>query len=192
MSILSTLLICLCIGVEAFWEGFYIKCRCLSFTKFTITLAFLGSFIVCLAALFFGNWLLTAANFRLKDEITGLLFGILGTLSLTENFKRNYDTRLKFDLSRCIYDQQKCDSINCIYAFFSGIVTSLSAIVACIALGLQSITSPIVSVLISSILIFTMVYGSKTKSKDVLRYLGTIYIYLPGSILCFIGLLKFF
>lgn len=192
MSILSTLLICLCIGVEAFWEGFYLKSRCLSFTKLTIILAFWGSFFVCTAALTFGNWLLTAANFHLKDEITGLLFGILGTLSLTENFKRNYDTQLKFDLKRCIYDQHKCASIHCIYAFFTGIITSLSAIIACIALGLQSITSPLISVLISVILIFTMAYGSKTKSKDVLRYLGTIYIYLPGSFLCFIGLLKFF
>ncbi len=190
MSYLSVLLICLCIGVEAFWTGFYIKCRKLSFSKPTIIIAFLGSLIVCIPFLYFGQWL--GAHTHIKGEIAGLIFGILGTLSITQNIKRKEDESLRWNLKYYLKANETSCCLKCTQAFYTGIVSSFSALIACMALGLLSISSPFICVFISATLVLSLVWGAWASNKTALNMMNSVLKYLPGCILLFIGLLKFF
>jgi len=190
MSYFSVLLICLCIGVEAFWAGFYIKCRKLSFSLLTIIIAFLGSLLACIPFLYFGQWL--GANSNIKDIIAGLIFAILGTLSLTQNIKRKEDENLRWNLKYYSRGNENCCCLKCTQAFFTGIVSSFSALIACMALGLLSISSPFVCVLISATLVFSLVWGTRASINTAQSLINSILKYLPGCILLFIGFLKFF
>jgi len=192
MSFISILLICLCIGVEAFWAGFYLKCRQLHFSNATIVLAFLGSIIVCLPFMYFGKWISETSRLQLGDEIAGLIFGILGTLSLTQNIKRKNDVSLKWNLYYHIYDDNESCCIKRAAAFFTGMVSSFSAILACMAFGLSNITSLYACALISLTLVLSLSWGTRTSSKLVLAFIDSVLKYLPGCILIYIGILKFF
>lgn len=192
MSIFSVLLICLCIGVEAFWTGFYLKCHQLSFSKLTVVLAYLGSLIVCIPFLYLGISLRKNSDPQLCNQIAGLIFGVLGTLSLTQNIKRTYDDNLRSNLRYYAYSCEENYCIKCVHAFFTGMVSSFSALLACIAFGILNISSPLVCILISAVLVLSLIWGSRTSNKMVLFIIDGVLKYLPGCILAFIGILKFF
>ena len=192
MSIISIILICLCIGVEAFWTGFYLKCRRLSFSIFTIVLAYLGSLLICIPFLYFGKFLGETSDPRLLDAIAGLIFGILGTLSLTQNIKRKEDCYLKWILKYHTYDDREDCCIKSAHAFFTGMISSFSALLACVALGILNICTPYVCVILSMALILSLIWGTRTTKKTARMISESVIKYLPGCILLFIGLLKFF
>jgi|GEM_PF-3073826 len=192
MSIISIILICLCIGVEAFWTGFYLKCRHLSFSIFTILLAYLGSLLICVPFLYFGKFLGETSDPRLLNAIAGLIFGILGALSLTQNIKRKENCYLKWILKYHAYDKKNDCCIKSAHAFFTGMISSFSALLACVALGILNICTPFICVILSMALIQSLILGIHTSRKTALMISESITKYLPGCILLFIGLLKFF